>query len=167
MTEQERRPKPRTGWRELPAPPAVWAHPGTTAASRWQRGSVIVISSIAPMDLPGGGGAVGSTWLISVTRAGKRPKPADVMLALEAFGMRQAEEDNHLPGKSRAFFLPVDPARRGICECKTTEDQVVEPDGYTWSNPKDDALEGCRGCELAAMMPGRRRCPLHPEATHA
>jgi hypothetical protein len=165
MTEQERRPKPRTGWEELPVPAPVWAH-GATAASRWQRGSVIVISSIAPMELPGGDGAVGPTWLVSITRWGKRPKPGDVELALAAFGMRGAEEDNHHPGRCRAFFLPVDPARRGICECKTTEDQMVEPDGYTWSNPKDDAVEACRGCELAAMIPGRR-CPIHQEARRA
>jgi len=158
--EHEKRPIPRGAWHELAVPASVW-NGGTTHASRWQRGSIIVISSIASMDLPGGG--EGPTWLISVTRYGKRPKRADVELALAAFGMTGAEEDNHTPGRSRAFFLPADPAFRGICECKTTEDQIVDRDGYTWSNPKDDAVDGCRGCLLAATVPGRR-CPIHDAA---
>lgn len=132
---------------------------GTVSASRWQRGSVIAISALEVVELPGGDGAAGPTWHLSVSRMGRRPKARDIEHALRDFGLVGAEEDNHHPGNARHFFQPVDPAFRGICECKTNEDVVVDPDGYTWTNPKANAVEGCRGCEFERLR--GKPCPVH------
>ncbi len=164
QTTREKRPAGRE-WLELAVPAPIWMN-RPIFASRWQRGSIIAISTLVVVELPGTKGESGPTWHVSITRAGKRPKPGDVALALTAFDMAEAEEDNHPPGKARSFFLPVDPAYRGICECKETEDQITEPDGYTWSNPSVDAVEPCRGCWLAQAIRGRR-CPIHSDAEAA
>lgn len=78
--------------------------------------------------------------------------------ALRAFGLVGAEEDNHSPGSARHFFQPVDPAYRGVCECKATEVQMADPDGYRWSQAIDPA--SCSTCKLYALL-GQRPCPLH------
>ncbi len=70
-----------------------------------------------------------------------------------------AEEDNHEPGNARHFFVPVDKAKRGICECKTTEEVHVEPNGHTWTNPRPETGEACRGCETAHIT--GNACPIH------
>jgi hypothetical protein len=133
-------------WDELPSP-----LPGARA---WQLGRTCVLSSLAMMELPRGG--VGPTWLISISRQGRRPQPDDIERALRAFGMVGAEEDNHHPGNARHFFMPVDPSQRVDCECKATETVIADTDGYTWTNPKDGP---CRGCELQASL--GKPCPLH------
>lgn len=160
MARADRERRPAAGWDPLPVPPTISSDSMTLAASRWKRGSVLAISTLDLAELPGGGGEAGPTWHLSVSRAGKRPRPRDVDKALRDFDMREAEEDNHHPGVARHFFLPVDPAFRGVCECKTTEDVIVEPDGYTWTNPKpNDFKEGCRGCDFERLR--GKPCPLH------
>lgn len=156
----ERRP-PGREWRELPVPSVIWTT-RPRCASRWQRGSVIVISTLVDAELPGDEGGIGPTWHVSISRLGKRPKPRDLEHALRAFDLALAEEDNHHPGGARHFFLPVDPARRGLCECKATEQVIVEPDGYAWTNPHDVAQGACRGCELERMR--GKPCPIHSTA---
>lgn len=134
---------------------------GEFIGTAWRSGPITAISQLADMDLPGGAGKAGPTWLLSITDRGKRPKPHHVRRARRAFGMQEAEVDNHHPGQSVHLFLPVDPAFRGICECKTDESQVREPDGYTWSQ----STEGpCRGCELETAMASvgkAQPCPVH------
>lgn len=116
------------------------------------------------MELPQSKG-VGPTWQVSVSDASEgiasRPSEEQKRLALCAFDMLGTEEDNHHPGNARHFFQPCDPAERVDCECKTTETQVTDPDGYRWSNTTDGS---CRGCELAKALagtPSARPCPLH------
>lgn len=155
---QEKRPRGPDAWQPLDVPRVLWT-PNTLAVSRWQRGAVIVVSALEDAELPG---ASGATWHVSISRMGKRPRPRDVEHALRDFDMRGAEEDNHHPGVARHYFQPVDPAYRGLCECKTTEDVVVERDGYTWTNPKLDAVEGCRGCEFERLQ--HKPCPIHRSA---
>jgi hypothetical protein len=152
----ERRPTLRE-WCELPVPGVIWTGATTLAASRWQRSAVIVISALEMAELPGAGGAVGPTWHASISRLGKRPKPRDVERCLRDFGLVGAEQDNHHPGGAKHFFQPVDPRYRGVCECKTTEQVITEPDGYQWTNPKDGSA--CRGCEFERLR--GRPCPIH------
>lgn len=125
----------------------------------WQYRDVCVISTLDHAELPGGDGVVGPQWHVSISRVSvsgqKRAGATQVRLALRAFGMVGAEEDNHHPGLARHFWLPVDPAYRGVCECKAEEVVVVEPDGYTWQN---DPLS-CRGCEFHATH--GHPCPIH------
>ena len=135
---REPRPKGRA-WRSLPVPPAAWI-PNVISQSMWTDGRLSVVSSH-----------------VSVSRFGKRPKPAELARAQREFSIRGWEEDNHHPGHARHYFRPVDPAERVDCECKSNETTHVEPDGYRWTNPTD---EPCRGCEFAAQH--GKTCPIHP-----
>jgi hypothetical protein len=81
-----------------------------------------------------------------------------VLSDLADMELPRAEVDNHHPGHAVNLFLPVDPAHRVDCECKDEEQLVLESDGYTWTTPKDGP---CRGCELAQVLPGLRRCSIH------
>ncbi len=154
MTTLEARYPSGGDWRRVATPRGLIL--GTTA---WASGEVRVLSSLGDLELPGGDGRVGPTWHVSITRRGKRPRDTDVRRALRAFGLVGAEEDNHSPGNARHFFQPVDPAFRGVCECKATEVQMSDPDGYRWSQATDPA--SCSTCQLHALL-GRRPCPLHP-----
>ncbi len=158
---RERFPKDGA-WRPLPNAPVVVPGGNIVTASGWQSGLVRVISALELAELPDRSG-VGPQWHVSISRAGKRPKPTDVRRALRAFGMVGAEEDNHHPGNARHFWLVVDPAHRVDCECKEDEITIVEPDGYKWTNPPDAAA--CRGCEFEQTI--GTPCPLHHEAAHA
>ncbi|HEY3500707.1 MAG TPA: hypothetical protein VGK73_38710 [Polyangiaceae bacterium] len=134
--------------------------PSRLACSTWTDGLVLVVSALELAELPDGSGRAGEQWHISISRGGgKRAKPHDVRRALRAFGMVSAEEDNHEPGSARNFWMPVDPAARVDCECKTDEDQIVT-DGHRWSNPKDPAE--CRGCQFERLL--GKPCPLHRSA---
>ncbi len=77
---------------------------------------------------------------ISVSVPGESRRATDVEMEVvrEAFDMVDAEEDNHSPGVARHLFLPLHLPRGtvGICDCKSDETVVVEPDGYQWSRPK-------------------------------
>jgi len=132
--------------------------PDGSIVQRWSSGPILVTSGIHNTELPDGRGERGPQWLIGISAQGKRPKPHHVRRVLRAFGMKEAEEDNHEPGVARKFFLVVDPTRRVDCECKDTEETIVEPDGFRWSNPRPG--EGpCRGCAYEAQF--GRPCPIH------
>lgn len=135
----------------------AWAHAPTGTQ---------VLSELAFAELPKSG-RTGPQWLISivskVTPEPARPSAAQTKLALCAFGMLGAEEDNHHPGNARYFWLPLDPSERVECECKTDEDVIVEPDGYTWTNPKHGECRGCENEEIQAAVGLVRPCPIHRE----
>jgi hypothetical protein len=151
----ERRPLRSGGpWQEVPAPSALLTL-NPASASAWACGPIFVTSTLSNMERPGG--SPGPTWLIAISRRGSRPRPTDVRKALRAFGMTAAEEDNHGPGNTRSFFLVVDAALRGICECKTDESVHRDPDGYTYSLGEDPTK--CGGCDLAPIT--GRPCPSH------
>lgn len=153
-----KRPTPEKGWTRHRSPAFV---PGAEA---WQRGPICVLSALTPAKAPDGSGDVIYQWHVSVSRRGKRPRPKDVARVRRSFGMLDAEEDNHHPGAARHLWMPVDASRRVDCECKATEETMVEPDGYTWTNPTAESGEGCRGCDLARdmLLVGRSMpCPMH------
>lgn len=151
----ERRPT-RGNWERAPL-----RFPFLTSA--WRCGPVTVISALENAEYPDGVGA-GPQWHISVTRRGQRPGAADVERALRAFRMVGTEEDNHHPGSARHFWLPVDPSKRVDCQCKSDEEVIVEADGYTWTNPRPETGEECRGCEFGRRF-AARPCPLHAEVS--
>ena len=115
-----------------------------------------VISTLDMAEAPDGSGEMIPQWHISISNLGKRPSQLVVDVALKAFEMVGAEEDNHHPGNARHFWMPIDPERRVDCECKTDETVIQDPDGYTWTNPKDGS---CRGCDLSRAI--GKPCPLH------
>ena len=140
----------------------AWVDDGPRAVANgraYRRGALLAISSLQIADLPDGSGETGPQWHVSISLKGKRPKDNHVRSALRDFGMLGAEEDNHHPGNARHFWMPCDPARRVDCECKASEDVIVDPDCYRWTNPTADSGEGCRGCEFVAI--GGKPCPLH------
>lgn len=161
LPTKERRPPPCTGWREVKI---QRPREGCIAYSGWVYGKIRVISTLNVMEMPDNPAETGLQWHISVSRNGRRPSDVDVLKARRAFCMKAAEEDNHHPGEVRHFMLVCDPARRVSCECKETEDLIVDKGGYKWSNPKDPA--SCRGCEYARLTRGKKPCPLHPTADH-
>jgi hypothetical protein len=118
-----------------------------------------VLSALELAEAPDGSCETIPQWHISISQQGHRPDADVVDRALRAFDMVGADEDNHHPGIARHFWLPVDPARRVECECKTTEDTVVDRDGYAWTNPKPETGEACRGCEIAPIT--KKPCPIH------
>jgi hypothetical protein len=150
---REKTPKAGTPWRRILAPPREH---GVLSRSAWVLGGQIVISDLVEAELPNGSGDAGLQWHLSVSDNLSRPCDRDVLRVRMTFDMREAEEDNHHPGVARHLFLVVDPADRIACECKATEIQRVEPDGYRWS----DDPSACRGCDLERRT--GRACPRHP-----
>ena len=140
-----------TGWtrRENTNPLAATS----VAESWWTREGVVVGSSLLD------GSGQGLQWLVSVSENGRRPSRRALRLALKAFNMLGAEEDNHHPGIARHFWRPVDPAHRVECPCKASETIVTESDGYRWTNPADVDAQGCRGCDFERLL--GKPCPLH------
>jgi hypothetical protein len=130
---------------------------GNEHISAWRYGRILVMSQLAEMKMPQSE-VVGPTWLVSVSRSGRRPSASDVRKVRRCFDMRSAEIDNHHPGCAVNLFLPVDPRYRVDCECKDDEVTITEADGYTWTTPKDGE---CRGCELERMLGQARPCPIH------
>lgn len=142
-------------WLEM-APPPTSSPELTIEIRAYQRYPMRVISELGMMDLPGTK-LIGPTWHVSLGIAGgARASDAQLLHVRRAFGMLDAEEDNHHPGRARHLMMPVDPQHRVACECKTDEDQVVDPDGYRWSNAVGDT---CRGCLMQVQL--GRPCPLH------
>jgi len=127
-----RRPSPRNGWMRR-----AWV-----GGEAWQSQGLLVLSQIADVET---NGVVHATWIVSVTSRGvtRRATDDEMKRVRAAFGMQDAEEDNHYPGRSRAMFLVVDPRYRVACECKVDETTVVEPDGYRWQD--DGTREATRG----------------------
>ena len=130
--ECERRPV-GLGWSQVSAPPQLIED--SLAVSSWVNGPFLAISALVATQHHSGN--VGPEWLISISRRGsRRPRSREVRRLLRDFEMWPCEEDNHELGIARKFWLPVDPKERGVCECKADEEQVVEPDGYTWSRKR-------------------------------
>jgi len=161
---RERWPKD-SDWAQVPLPASVVSALVVIdgCASAWLSGRLRVLSALEQAELPDRSG-IGPQWHVSITAGqDRRASPGQVRRALTAFGMLKGEEDNHHPGVARHFWMPVDPSHRVDCECKETEDLVVEGDGYRWTNPKPED-GACRGCEFEASMRTKgfeRPCPLH------
>lgn len=158
MIIAERRPGPlATSWVSAPTFPTILQDAANKASSTWVCGRLRVISTLTVALLPDGSGS-GPQWHVSVSRHGGRAKPHEVTRVLRDFDMTTAEEDNHHPGKARHFWMPVDPAHRVDCECKSDETVVLDTaDNYAWSNTQEPGK--CRGCEFMAIS--GQRCPIH------
>lgn len=141
-------------------PPAHWEKLASMGGVElWRYGGFIVSSQLAMANAPQPPREPIPTWMIGISRNGRRPTDDEVARALRAFSMQDAIEDNHEPGVKRMYFLPIDPSRRADCECKTDEVLVTEADGYQWSNAigKND----CRGCEYQRKY--GKPCPVHSD----
>lgn len=127
---------------------SVWTHPSGLAVS----------SALHDAEYPDGSGT-GPQYLIAIScAADTRPTLEQCNQVLADFGMSDADEDNHYPGNTRQFWLPLDPAKRQACHCKEVEVTVTESDGYQWTTPENGP---CRGCEFEGLT--GTPCPRHPK----
>lgn len=159
----EMRPGQFSGWRRAKARERYFAA-GIHAVSftGWQRRGIYVISALEVTEAPDGRGDNIPQWHLSLSADGgsRRCDDEEVKQTLASFGLTGAEEDNHHPGAARHFWMPVDPIRRIDCSCKATEETIVEPDGYRYSQKR----RTCAGCELEVEFAARgvaRPCPDH------
>lgn len=129
------RPKRPTGsgWAEMGQAPAFvtngfegyyWAHTS----------GLLVISAVEVAHDPGDIDK-GPEYHISISKHGGRCDSNEARFVLEAFGMLDADEDNHVPfGKVRNFWRPVaEPLIGHECACKDEEPAIKEDKGdYIW-----------------------------------
>lgn len=124
-------PKPEEGWTCLGR---------LQGGIAWAKGRTRVLSSLESTSSPDETKLV-DTWVISVSQVGGAMAPDSVCRsALRQFGAPDGVmglEDNHAPGRSRCFFIPLDPALREQCHCQADERVVVEPSGRKWAKKVD------------------------------
>lgn len=74
---------------------------------------------------------------VSISQGGCRAGDDTIRSVLADFGLEGAEEDNHSSGKARHFWLDEGRVVQPECECKRTEETVIEPDGYRWQREQE------------------------------
>lgn len=125
-----RRPSPNYNWQRGPD------YEGEDGSAEvYRRNRLVVLSSFMLAEFRG---ESRPHWHVSVSMNGQRANNEQVAIALRHFDMQAAEEDKHHSGNARHFFLLADlkPGEVAECECKETEEVVVEPDGYTYSRER-------------------------------
>ena len=108
--------------------------PWAARGEAWQHGSILVLSNVENVT-PGGW-----TWSVLISDNGRRPGRTAMRLVRAAFGMQEAEEDNHAPRQMiRHLWLPIDPAERVPCGCARIEAPTIgdagtpgDLDRYVW-----------------------------------
>lgn len=109
----------------LDYPVQAWAH---------RAAGLFVLSAVEVAEDPGQS-SLGPEYHLSVSRFGKRVSSAKALWALEQFGLRDAREDNHVPGGvARNFWRPVADNLSGYkCPCVDDEPAIVEDKGdFVW-----------------------------------
>lgn len=119
----------RGNWRPMVVPPELERE----GVKGYKLGQLRVLSQLAMVTAPDGSGEQLLTYIVSVSQTGRTcPTPKSMTKARKAFGMLEAEEDNHESGIARKLFMCVDPARRVDCECKSDETTIEREDGYKY-----------------------------------
>jgi hypothetical protein len=131
---QPKRPAQGSGWIKVQDMPPdfnlgyggeMWAYPPQ---------HLCVISAVeAPRDP--GQLDLGPQYHVSVSRNQQRCNRNEARFAMKAFGMLDAEEDNHVPGGFvRNFWMPVADRFVGyVCPCVDDEPAMVEDKGdFVW-----------------------------------
>lgn len=96
-------------------------------------------------------------------RLASRPRPGDVLKALRAFHMEQAEEQPNASGLARNFMLVVNPLFRGVvANSGTTPGGTTGPsrdsdERLHWESPG----ERCPRCDLQRVLGIGPPCPIH------
>lgn len=78
---------------------------------------------------------IGPEYHLSVSNYGARCTASDALFALNAFGLSDAKEDNHVPsGRVRNFWRPVADNLSGYeCPCVNDEPTIREDNGdFVW-----------------------------------
>lgn len=106
-------------------PIEAWEHPA----------SGLFVLSAVEVPVEEDGADIGPQYHLSVSLDGQRCTSADAMFALNAFGLADAKEDNHVPsGRVRNFWRPVADHLSGYeCACVDHEPAMVEDKGdFVW-----------------------------------
>ena len=128
-----KQPSLLTGWKNL----GRIAIPNEEAYV-WRFRKLNVISAVGDMEFRG---VIVPQFHVSVSVLGdeqRRATDEEMARVRRDFDMEDAEEDNHHPGRIRNLFrlVHLPPGTPPICECKESEETVVEPDGFTWQRAK-------------------------------
>lgn len=73
---------------------------------------------------------------LSISVNGHRASDDVIRGVLADFALEGAEEDNHSSGIARHFWLDEGQTVQPECECKRTEETIIEPDGYRWQRER-------------------------------
>lgn len=93
---------------------------------RWESGPIVACASFHS----------DNSRHVSISIDGWRASDDVVRSVLADFDLEGAEEDNHSSGRARHFWLDRGVKVQPECPCKSTEETIVEPDGYRWQRPK-------------------------------
>jgi hypothetical protein len=103
---------------------------------RWANGSIIACASRHAAVESHHSKLIVPSYHLSISVSGQRASDDVIRGVLADFGLEGAEEDNHSCGNARHFWLDEGRAVQPECECKGTEETVIEPDGYRWQREK-------------------------------
>lgn len=108
-----------------------YIHDGTLV-HRWINGTIVACVSRHAAVESKTSKLLRTQFHLSISNGGGRASDDVVRGVLADFNMEGAEEDNHLSGIARHFWLDEGRAVQPECECKLSEETIVEPDGYRW-----------------------------------
>jgi len=114
-----------------------WSHEGDIIHA-WRNGTILALSSRHAAVESHKSKLVVPSFQLSISDRGRRPSDEVIRGVLADFDLEGAEEDNHSPGVARHFWLDEGRSVQPECECKKTEEIVVEPDGYQWQRDRGD-----------------------------
>jgi hypothetical protein len=122
------------GWKRMPDPPA-WSTLGFAGTAWLHVDRLLYVISAVEVASDKNDIDKGPEYHISISKNGVRCDSNEANFVRDAFGMLDAEEDNHVPfGKVRNFWKPVAENLIGHeCACKDSENAIVEDKGdYVW-----------------------------------
>lgn len=120
-----------TRWRKTPDMVAL----GYEVISWSHETGLFVLSAVEKVTPEPGQEDVGPEYHLSISYRGGRCDKNQAKFVLEAFGLEDATEDNHVPGgKVRNYWRPVADKFSGIvCPCQDEEPAIVEDKGdFIW-----------------------------------
>lgn len=103
---------------------------------RWENGDIIACSSRHHGVESHHSKLIVPCFHVSISQCGHRASDDVIRSVLADFNLEGAEEDNHSSGMARHFWLDEGRDVQPDCECKKTEETIVEPDGYRWQREK-------------------------------
>lgn len=103
---------------------------------RWVNGSIIACASRHAAVESHHSKLIVPSFHLSISDSGHRASDDVIRGVLADFNLEGAEEDNHQSGVARHFWLDEGRSVQPECECKRTEETVVEPDGYRWQKER-------------------------------
>ena len=99
---------------------------------RWVNGTIIACASRHAAVESKTSKLLVPSFHLSISNSGQRASDDVIRGVLADFMLEGAEEDNHSSGVARHFWLDEGRSVQPECECKKTEETVIEPDGYRW-----------------------------------